>query len=1781
MRKILFITICFVILITGCYRGKTSVIIKTLTPSKEVTQRTNFTFAFSAPVAEPESLNKWYETPYIKFDPFVKGKYKWISSSELRFYPEDPLLPSTEYSLVLSPDIVKSERYYLRGKRRFIFNTERIRIENIESDFRISPKDVGKVRLTLSISFNYMVDPSDLAKNMKIEIEPDGEIDYIIEQKESSALLVVVSEPMEILKERKRINITISKGIKPPGGQLGLKEDYKAEFYSPEEKKLVIENVFPENSKYDNWITVRFSTPVSSDELKDYIKVSPEVTYNLERSNKNISIYGDFKTNKSYEIKIREGLTAMNGSRLERDFATNITMRDLEPSFNFIHEGIYLQKKGGLMVGIESVNIDELELSVEKVFRNNLIYFLNTNRMERTYVRYLDFLGKHIKTKKIEIEGEKNEKIMKTVDMSEFLEEDKKGIYILQLWRPESHWRRDMKWVIITDMGIIAKESGDELRVYVNSLKDLKSVEGAEVEIISRNNQTLVEGKTNSDGVAIFNDYHDKTLGFTPIAIIARKGDDFSFLKLDNSRIEMGDFDVGGRPPVEQYEAFTYTERGVYRPGDTVHIASIIRDKNREIPPKFPVIVMVKDPVQTNFEEFKGNTGESGADGFTLPIPNYARTGVYTIMVLVADSIEIGRTTFQVEEFMPARMEVDLKLDKKEYKTGEIVNADVKAMMLFGPPAAGRKVEASVTLNPIRFSSEGYSRFNFEDNDKKLTEIKRSLGEKKLDSEGKITFQYRLPSNLEPPSMIRGIIEATVFEISGRTVTSQKSINIHPYPCYIGLRRIGKGYAKKGEKVEIEFIVLSPDGKKAAPRDLLVKVYKINWNTILERDRNGYYYRSIKTRDLVKEDVVEYKGEVSLYSFIPYDNGSYMVKISDSDSDASSTIKFYVSSWGYTPWAMEHPDRLNIELDKDEYKPGDKAEVQIQSPFSGKLILTIERNGVLEQRIVMMEENTATITIPVKDKFKPNAYIVGTLIRSNEGLDIYSPLRAFGVSPILVKADENKLYINIDSPEKMEPKNNLEISVKVENGTGKTYMTVAAVDEGILQITGFNTPSPFDFFFGRRRLTVNTYDIYSLILPEISRTSKFSKPGGGFAAELPGRLLMPVNVRRVKPVALWSGIVKAKDGFARIKFKVPQFQGSLRLMVVGFDGNRFGSAEDRVIVSDPIVITPTFPRFISGNDEFEIPVAVYNQTGKEGDISLSLNADGPINIISNSEITERFKSNEERIIHFSVRALDRMGKVHFHLEASGMREKTETDVDLPLRPASPLISEFGSGMIEDNSKISINLKNGWIEGTTMFQLIVSPLPAIRYLEGLRFLLRYPHGCIEQTTSRVFPLLYFSDLAKVVDPDLFKDKSSDYFVREGIDKIIRMQLPGGGFAYWPGGSRESEWGTLYATHFLTEAKKAGYNIPKYTLIRAGRRLNKMLYEEMRYRDYRRIYYLQRKCYAVYILALMGDPDRSSMNYLRNNELYNLKGYSQFLLAGSFAFSGDMETARKLIPDEIAPSSADRETGGNFNSGTKANAIMLEILSEVDPENPSVPVLIKEIVEELKPGRYYTTQNNAYGFMAIGKALSKLGESNYTGKIIIGGELVEEFGTEDFRLIRENIEDNEVEVEKNGTGPCYYYWKMSGIKKDESVKEYDRQLQVRRTYLDNFGNPVNYGNINQGQLIVAKISMKALTDNLENVIISDLLPAGLEIENPRLQSREALPWVGSKSISPDYMDIRDDRINIYLDLRKLDEKEFYYMLRAVTVGNFVLPPIKAEAMYDPFKSSVANSGRISVK
>jgi uncharacterized protein YfaS (alpha-2-macroglobulin family) len=731
-------------------------------------------------------------------------------------------------------------------------------------------------------------------------------------------------------------------------------------------------------------------------------------------------------------------------------------------------------------------------------------------------------------------------------------------------------------------------------------------------------------------------------------------------------------------------------------------------------------------------------------------------------------------------------------------------------------------------------------------------------------------------------------------------------------------------------------------------------------------------------------------------------------------------------------------------------------------------------------------------------------------------------------------------------------------------------------------VKNYKTPDPYGYFYARRALETDTHDFFKHLLPEPDR-SRSSSTGGG-EAEI-GKRVNPLGVQRFKPLAIWSGILTTDgNGEVTVPLTIPEFNGEVRLMAFAYKGDRFGSAERAMKVSDHVVITPALPRFVAPGDSFSMPVTAFNTTASGTTVMFDIETAGPIRVMQ-KQVELEVGANQERYTPVQLVAgpLIGAGTVKIHTRALG--EVLESVTELPVRPAAPFAADVESGVVEGGKSVTHQVGDVYLPAGRRAYVALSPFPVSAFAGELKHLLGYPHGCLEQTVSRAFPQIYLRDIASIIAPTALSGGSPTYFVNEAITKISGMQMQDGGFAYWPGGTDENDWTTVYATHFLLEARKGGYAVMDGTLSSAlgavGRIARDRKTEDWSVMEGNKIAVrriaAKSSLYALYVLALAGKADQSVMSFYRN-ERSLLTTDTRYLLAGAYALSGDRRSYSDILPGQFAVDASVRQNGGDLDSPVRSAGVMLNVLLETDLNSPHVPRLMEYLSKAYHSNEWYSTQDDAFTLLAFGKAARIASATKATGKVKVGSkEYAYNGGTQ--RIDCEPY-GKPVTIEIEGTGRVYYTLTVEGIRTDGRFKMEDRNLQVRRDLLNRSGVVITGQTVKQNDLLVVRITLTSSVDRLEYVAVSDLLPAGLEIENPRLTEATAYPFIQNASV-PEYMDIRDDRINLYTSFRGGKRQQvFYYAVRAVTAGTFVHPPVNAEAMYDGHYSSTSGAGTLRI-
>ncbi|MFP4016145.1 MAG: MG2 domain-containing protein, partial [Halanaerobiales bacterium] len=1143
----------------------------------------NLTISFNKDVINEEQINDTQISDLIEFDPPIPSSYRWIDTDRLLILPEQPLKASTKYKLKIDAYLIDNSSIFNKDIN-IDFKTRALTVES--TNMYYSNRGINNADINLRVNFNYFVDKEELKDHLVVTLaEKDSTpekaeyILYALNNDNSSREYNIVLKDVILGADEKELVMSIAPGLVSVNGTEGMREEFRKEFKISTRRTLMIEGVYSDINYEEGTITINFSDEVDAESIESFISIDEDIDYRVTVHYDRVFLKSEeLLSGQNYTLKIRKGIPSEYAFPLRNDYQRMVRMPDLDPLLNFTSPGFYLPRRGNMNLEMKSINVDKVDIRINKVYANNVVHFLHNSSSSS-----LSRLGKNLADFTLDIEDEYNETELSTIYLGEYLS-DEKGIYQVHVHDHDYYWRNDSRFIILTDVGITSKMANDQLLIWASSLKDLDPLDGATVSLLSYTNQVITTGTTDENGLYRVDNIESLIKEYNPYVIVVEYQDDFSFLKLDDGRISLADFNITGRKYLtEGYEAFIYSDRGVYRPGDKANIGILVRGEKVSIPAEFPLNIEILDPTGNTYRDISQKIGTAGEMFLEIDLPSYVKTGKYTV-ITSAGGERIGSYSFNVEDFIPERIKVEIETDQETYYNGDEASITVCGMNLFGPPASGRKVNMTVKLDSYQFKPAAYSSYTFGDADREWQEINEELSSDKLDENGEKIYNYKFPVDLNPGNMIKTVFAAEVMEDGGRTVSEYKVVDFHPYDTYIGIKPQRDYYGKVNELYPIDYVIVNSEGEKKEDSNIEISIYQIIYHGLWRRNEDGnWYYDSEVEENRIYHEIINSEQGTGTLEFTPEEYGRYKVVMTDTESKSRSSYYFYASGWGYSPWTLTNPDRVEITFNKNDYNVGETAQVQLKTPFNGRAMVTVEREKIYDVMFVDVEENSALIDLEIQEDWKPNIYVTVHLIRSIDSADKHSPVRAFGTESLSVNCSNNSLQINLDDHDVIRPNSKMNVEIEVPGANGQTYLTLAAVDEGILQLTNFRTPDPFAFFYGKKQLNVNNYDLYNLILPEVERAGGQSSPSGGerYAENVRKQNLNPISAVRVKPVSLFAGPVNIKDGKAEIEMDIPEFNGSLRLMAVAFSESSFGSTDKNVIVRNPIVLTPTLPRFIA------------------------------------------------------------------------------------------------------------------------------------------------------------------------------------------------------------------------------------------------------------------------------------------------------------------------------------------------------------------------------------------------------------------------------------------------------------------------------------------------------------------------------------------------------------------------------------------------------------------------
>ncbi len=1740
---------------------------------------------FDQPIGEGRLGEVLGEAP-ATLDPPLAGNWRWRDVNALRFEPSGGFPIASQFFVTLISERLLGENQVFTGDTRLTVRTDQFLVESIDVTEEPLLDAEAQVLLRGTLYFNYPVDPKTLAPLIRLRDSQaeGGEVEVTLEEAYwTRPQIGFRTGPVTKTSQERQVELTIDAGLTPAKGNVPLGQLFVETLPIGSRDNLAVREVKSFPAEQESRIEVVFSSPINTAAARPYVSVEPKVDFRLSASRNRLSLTGPFRPGGSYRLKLGAGLPAADQAVLREASETAIRLADLEASADFVSQGLFLSAEGPRSVAIETVNVQKIQLAVDRVYRNNLFALieyggrLNTNS---TYsgAQVARALGNRLTTKTLRIEGQRNRSVTTVVSLAPMLRGQEPGLYRILLSRP-GDWRAQQRWILITDLGAVAKQGDGDFLVWAASSRTLAPAAGARVTLISDQNQKIGEGLTDSSGLWRLRDAEALKQG-RPFLVTVEKGKDFSFLYLDRMGIDTAGLDVAGaQPRGSGYTAYLYGERDLYRPGETLKGLAIVRSGDLTSPPAMPAVLRHRDPQGRVLGHQRLQLDGRGLAQLTLDLPTYSLTGGHSLELQVAEET-IGSYRFQVEEFIPDRIQVAIEPGAQRVGPGQELAFAVNSSYLFGPKAAGLAVESRVRLVGAPFSPKGFGGFSFGDRDRSFEDREIFHHQGTLDGEGHLALKAPAVAVSEVPAALEAVVLARVQEAGGRGVTAITRVPLHPVPYYLGLKRQEEGYSEPGEEVAFDFVGVSPDGAETATGELVAELFLERWNTVLRKTPSGTYrYESTRESAPVQQQAVPAGSKRGTIRCRPADFGRHRLVLSDPATGAATSVAFYVSGWGYSPWAIENPGRVNLDLDREEYRPGDTATVQVRSPFPGKLLLTVEGGKVLDTQIHTLTGNTATLKVPVRGSYRPNVYITATLVRSSQDLTPGGVARAFGAVALAVDRTANRLPTELQVAEEVRSKSHLTIGIDTAPGAA---VTVAAVDEGILQLIAQKSPDPFEHFYRRLALGVRSFDSFGLLLPDVEGAAP---AGGGAFGDGEAQYVRTEGIRRVKPVAFWSGVLTADgSGKATTQIELPEFQGSLRIMAVTADGRRFGASTRRLRVRDPIVLLPTLPRVLSFKESVQIPVTVRNDTGSSGPVEIRLEVSAGGEVVGSRTRTRQVPDGSEATVYFDLETAEAGEQVEIVITAQGHGEKAETTASIPLRPDLPAVAERRSGPVSEASLV-LPLEGGTLRpGTERRQLRVGSLPLVQFSGRLRDLLTYPYGCLEQTISRAFPMLYLADLARELEPDLLDPEQGggdpETRVLGAIRRLSRLQLPSGGFALWSGGTQVEPWSSIYATHFLVEAQRAGYPLDSLLEERAlvyltGRVRSKATYGSDE---------LERLVYSLYTLARAGRGDLGTMDFLRSKHVAALRSDSRALLAAAYAAVGDTEAVDGLLRGLGDIERIERQTGKNLDSTIRRRALTLLALLDAAPENPRVLELVDRLARDAGTAGIWTTQESSFTFLALGQFFRRQTDRPaFSGRVLQGKRELGTFDSSGPRVFSNLRGAQPLTLEMDSgyeAGSAFFSLTTRGVPTDEAFEPQQVGLEVERALLSRDDGRLA-GAVEQGDLVVLRTRVRSVVGPIHNVVVEALLPSGLEIENPRLATTETLSWVSDATRSTRYTDLRDDRALLFVDLPANSWQTFYILLRAVTPGKFRLPPVHAEAMYDPAIKATGERSVLEVK
>jgi len=1533
------------------------------------------------------------------------------------------------------------------------------------------------------------------------------------------------------------------------------------------------------------------------------------------------NIYGD------YELILLPGFKSKYGNLTEETQRFNIHFSSLKPAVEFIGKGNIMPYSDQLLMHFKAVSLKSVIVRIIKIYENNIPHFLQINSLDQS--SQLKRAGRLVHQSVLSLEEDAtlnlNEWNSFSLDLTKMIKPDPGAIYrvelgfermdaIFQCNNSDNNISQDRKWmndadfwdnadnyyseypyeyepwnweerdnpcndayyqrsrwvsrnILASNIGVIAKSGeGQKINAFVTDLNTTNPIANASIKVLNLQLQTIAEGQTDDQGIAQIELEKGK-----PFLLTVKKDKQKAYLRLDDGRsLSVSRFDVGGQTLKKGLKGYVYGERGVWRPGDSIYISFIPEDRMKKLPGNYPVTFELINPRGQLVDRMVSSHPQNTIYTFRTATSEDAPTGIWQARISMGDAV--FNQALRIETIKPNRLRVELDFENDFLSSNKTNKIAFKSEWLHGSAAANLHAELKLSVKQRKTDFKNYPSYNFDDEIKTFEPSERILLYDRLDEKGEATINMPANKYYQAPGFLTAIFTSRVYEEGGSFSIQQFNKKLSPYNRYIGIR-IPEGdknkYLITDTDYNIDVVSVDEQGKAININDLKYTIYKINWRWWWDStDEDLGRYVSSGSASLIKSGSINTSNGKGIIPFkIEHSEwGRYLIRVEDikGGHSTSSTVLVDWPGWAQKPGrgGTDAASMLLLNTDKDKYETGETATVTFPSSNEGKALVSIENgSGVLRSWWVDTEKESTSFSFEVTNEMTPNIYINISYLQPHKRNNNDLPIRMYGVIPIMVNNPTSILKPEIKTNNEWRPKTKATIEVTEANNQEMSY-TLAIVDEGLLDLTNYKTPNAWNHFNAREALGTKTWDVYDYVLGAYGgRIERIFGIGGGDDLT---ETSVKNQTRRFEPMVKFMGPFDLeKRGTNKHEINIPNYTGSVRVMVVATNGNATGSTEQQVAIKQPLMIWSSMPRILGPEESILLPVTVFASDKALGNVKVSVKLDKLLTNKKESEKTIYFDKEGEQTVYFEIKAKKIIGKSKIEVSAKSGTESGSNTIYLPIRNPNPALTVVKSITIPKKSIKNIDYSLYGVAGSNSSTLELSTIPPIDFGKRLNFLLQYPHGCIEQITSGGFPQLYISDIVEMKPEDKEKAQKN---IQSVISRLHTYQTADGGMAYWPGGNQSNEWGTSYAGHFLLEAENKGYVIPQQ-LKQSWLQFQKNKASSWvpdRSGRYNGSDFIQ--AYRLFTLAIAGEAEIAGMNRLRQQP--NLSNQAKWRLAAAYAYAGLKEVAKELA-ESLPSTNSGQIYNDTYGSETRDLAMVIETMLLMNERESATP-LTQKLVQQINSNKWMSTQTTAYSLLALSRYTKQQKTKTVSTKVeykINNAEIKKINFTKPLYsevLDIENTPNGHIQLENLTNKEIFAQLILNGQPLNDTITtRSSSQLIMKVEFLTLENIPIDITSLHQGTDFKAIVTLSNPgAFPITNLALTQIFPSGWEIRNSRMEQSAQIHEINQ----PDYRDVRDDRVLSYLDLRRGETKKLVVLLHASYSGEFFLPSVNCEAMYD---------------